>query len=313
MQTTTTKPPPVIKADIRRVLDRMRIQYREVKGGFECVHLPSIDLSSIVAAAAAGGNSHVNGHIGEGSGGQELVITPSTSIGKRGIVRKTSRLSFMRKGGKDAGESGGIESGVQPLNVDKDLPHRPTSLAAAEVSRSSSFLNVPAPIEETSAEQTAEDETVDAETPADGLPTSSSQASADPSSSAHTLTGGASVESRAKDESGVRRPSDGGGMTGDETIKQRDVGGMIAKDFAGTPNPAKTPKPAPATIAPAGTEYDLFDPNTRANDLCVRFDINVVKVKLFVCRRGFLTNPLLFVISAAIRSAARHSVPSRWW
>ncbi|EEB87227.1 hypothetical protein MPER_15510, partial [Moniliophthora perniciosa FA553] len=42
--TTSTKPPPLIKADIRRVLDRMQVQYREVKGGFECIHIPSIDI-----------------------------------------------------------------------------------------------------------------------------------------------------------------------------------------------------------------------------------------------------------------------------
>lgn len=59
------------------------------------------------------------------------------------------------------------------------------------------------------------DEMVDAETPADGLPVSSSQAFADPSSSAHTLTSGAVAELRAKDETGVRRPSDGGRMTDD--------------------------------------------------------------------------------------------------
>ncbi|KAG8886194.1 serine/threonine-protein kinase KIN2 [Tulasnella sp. 332] len=272
VQTTTTKPPPVIKADIRRVLDRMRIQYREVKGGFECVHLPSIDLSSIAAAAGAGGNSHTNGHIGEGSAGQDSVITPTTSIGKRGVVRKTSRLSFMRKGGKDAAEPSATEGGLPPLNVDKDLPHRPTSLAAAEVSRSSSFLNVPAPIEETNAEHAEENP----ETSAIGAAVGPDQASADPSSSVHTLTGGVSGAPGAKDSS-VRRPSDGGGMTGDETIKQKD-GGLIARDYANALDLGKTQKPLPTPIAPAGTEYDLFDPNTRANDLCVRFDINVVKL-----------------------------------
>jgi hypothetical protein len=37
----------VLLADIRRVLDRIGIQYRSTKGGFECVHVPSIDLSSV--------------------------------------------------------------------------------------------------------------------------------------------------------------------------------------------------------------------------------------------------------------------------
>lgn len=45
----TSKYPPVLKADIRRVLDRMQVQYRyqEDESGFECVHLPSIDISCV--------------------------------------------------------------------------------------------------------------------------------------------------------------------------------------------------------------------------------------------------------------------------
>jgi hypothetical protein len=45
--TTSTKSPPVVKADIRRVLDRMQVLYRVTKTGFDCIHVPSIDLSSI--------------------------------------------------------------------------------------------------------------------------------------------------------------------------------------------------------------------------------------------------------------------------
>jgi len=45
--TTSTKPPAVLKTDIRRVLDRMTVQYRETQTGFDCIHLPSIDISSL--------------------------------------------------------------------------------------------------------------------------------------------------------------------------------------------------------------------------------------------------------------------------
>ena len=50
MATTSTKSPSVIKSDVRRVLERMQVQYREAKTGFECIHLPSIDLSTLTEA-----------------------------------------------------------------------------------------------------------------------------------------------------------------------------------------------------------------------------------------------------------------------
>ncbi|KAG9122939.1 serine/threonine-protein kinase KIN2 [Ceratobasidium sp. 392] len=71
--TTSTKPANVIKADVKRVLDRMQVQHREIRGGFECIHMPSIDLSSIVSP---------------GDGGEP----------RRSVVRKGSRLSFGKKG-----------------------------------------------------------------------------------------------------------------------------------------------------------------------------------------------------------------------
>ena len=88
--TTTTKSPGVIRTDIRRVLNRMQVQYREIRGGFECIHLPSIDLSSVVN----GESSH-----------DASIPTPR----HRTIGKKVSRMSFGRKG------------------KDKELPDRPES------------------------------------------------------------------------------------------------------------------------------------------------------------------------------------------
>jgi len=48
VQTTSTKPPIEIRRDIIRVLDQLGVSYREIKGGFVCVHRPSIDLKSVV-------------------------------------------------------------------------------------------------------------------------------------------------------------------------------------------------------------------------------------------------------------------------
>ena len=56
--TTSTKPPAVIKEDIRRALDRMHLQYHEIRGGFECLHMPSIDFTSVIADAQAYQQQH---------------------------------------------------------------------------------------------------------------------------------------------------------------------------------------------------------------------------------------------------------------
>ena len=40
----STKPPEVLKTDIRRALDLMHVHYRETKTGFDCIYLPSIDI-----------------------------------------------------------------------------------------------------------------------------------------------------------------------------------------------------------------------------------------------------------------------------
>ena len=45
--TTSTKSTATIRADLVRVLDRLGCQHRDVKGGFECFHAPSIDLASV--------------------------------------------------------------------------------------------------------------------------------------------------------------------------------------------------------------------------------------------------------------------------
>lgn len=125
--TTSTKAPPVIKADIRRVLDRMQVQYRETKGGFECIHLPSIDLSSVQEAPPTPRHSK------QTSSGTEEATTS-----RRSMVRKTSKLSF------------GLNSRDRPSTADKekekDLPSRPSggtnTLHTSPSSGSSSFFNV---------------------------------------------------------------------------------------------------------------------------------------------------------------------------
>lgn len=48
VSTTSSKSAGVLIKDISAVLDRIGIKHRPIKGGFECVHVPSIDLNSVV-------------------------------------------------------------------------------------------------------------------------------------------------------------------------------------------------------------------------------------------------------------------------
>ena len=45
--TTSTKSPAVIRESIASVLERIGVNHRAIKAGFECVHAPSIDLASV--------------------------------------------------------------------------------------------------------------------------------------------------------------------------------------------------------------------------------------------------------------------------
>ena len=51
VSTTSSKPLPVIRADIIRVLKQLAVDYVEIKGGFRCRHAPSIDLEKVVDVA----------------------------------------------------------------------------------------------------------------------------------------------------------------------------------------------------------------------------------------------------------------------
>jgi hypothetical protein len=45
VSTTSSKPLPMIRSDIIRVLTQLGVQYTEIKGGFSCKHAPSIDMN----------------------------------------------------------------------------------------------------------------------------------------------------------------------------------------------------------------------------------------------------------------------------
>lgn len=45
--TTSTKPVPEIRADIKRVLKQLGVDYTEIRGGYSCRHAPSIDMKKV--------------------------------------------------------------------------------------------------------------------------------------------------------------------------------------------------------------------------------------------------------------------------
>lgn len=47
VSTTSGKSVPAIRADIKRVLKQLNVDYTEIKGGFSCRHAPSIDLNKV--------------------------------------------------------------------------------------------------------------------------------------------------------------------------------------------------------------------------------------------------------------------------
>ena len=114
------------------MLDRMQIRYRETRTGFDCIHMPSIDLSSFPV-------EQQTRHRKQGSSGSD----EKTSTISRRITKRPSKLSF-RMRGKDREKEKEKEGGV-PAEKDKDLPSRPsgaTTLTATLSSESSSFFNV---------------------------------------------------------------------------------------------------------------------------------------------------------------------------
>ncbi|KAE8149286.1 hypothetical protein BDV25DRAFT_4208 [Aspergillus avenaceus] len=48
VSTTSSKPLAVIRADIIRVLKQLSVEYVEIKGGFSCCHMPSIEIDRVV-------------------------------------------------------------------------------------------------------------------------------------------------------------------------------------------------------------------------------------------------------------------------
>lgn len=117
VQTTSTKSRQVIHADLVRVLDRIGVQYREIKGGYECVHLPSLDFSAVSSAAAGQGNARIP--FEQAGAGAESSSAAAAEGGQRPLQpkRKPSRISFVsskkdKERARREGSTGDSESSI---------------------------------------------------------------------------------------------------------------------------------------------------------------------------------------------------------
>ncbi|TFK70981.1 Pkinase-domain-containing protein [Pluteus cervinus] len=241
--TTSTKSPSAIKADIRRVLDRMQVQYLENKTGFECLHLPSIDLSSIEPPRQNGGGHHLQFSSSAGSGETEKTNAPR-------IVKKSSKLSFGKKRdkGKDR-DSEKDKDGVAINGNGKDTPGRPsvaTTLTATPSSGSSSFFNV-------SSHYTGTVKAAAADSP------STNGLEIEPTASIHSQS-----PSIVSGKSKILPPIPHDFASGTATPIPGDKSG------AGT---ARSPSPLPT----GEVDKEVFE-SMGSSTLSVRFEINIVKV-----------------------------------
>jgi hypothetical protein len=112
----------------------MQIQYRETRTGFECIHLPSIDIASIDPILRTG-HHQITSSASETSPTAPIQNRPS-------IIKKASKLSFgmKREKEKDKGKERDYD------DRDREPTRRPsgtTTLGPTHSSASSSFFNMP--------------------------------------------------------------------------------------------------------------------------------------------------------------------------
>ena len=112
----------------------MQVQYRETKGGFECIHLPSIDLSSVEPTI----KGHRHGQQTSSTSGETSTMTPVQS--RPSIVKKASKLSFVMKRDKGKEREPSMDKEKEKENTGR--PSGATLMTTAS-SGSSSFFNVP--------------------------------------------------------------------------------------------------------------------------------------------------------------------------
>lgn len=182
----------------------MQVQYRETHSGFECIHAPSIDLSSIQS-----------GHLNSSRKSQQTYEGPI----RRSLTKKASKLSFALKGKEKEKES------MTSNSITTDATTRSDSMG-------SSLYNVSSTAHTIKPENTA-----NVNEAASNLP--------------------------IENNKGTRPDSPGS--------KTKNLP-PIPRDFASPPSPS------PANMFPTGEITDEVFEAIGSSTLCVRFEVNIVKV-----------------------------------
>lgn len=200
----------------------MQVSYREIQGGFECIHMPSIELSSVHDEKLSTARRHDNHN-------HTHFDAPGTI--RRGVTKKTSKLSFGRRH-KDSDKS---------VEKDQPAPNPPgPHLTATASSGSSSFFNV-----------SSNAHTIRPDAPSSPIAGGDDKAS-------HSVNNG---------NDNMQLPS---------PAKAKTLP-PIPRDFGRATTPLSA---AQAQHIPVGeVDGSLFESMT-ANVLCVRFEINIVKVSV---------------------------------
>lgn len=118
VSTTSGKSVPAIRAEIRRVLKQLNVDYSEIKGGFACRHAPSIDLNKVQ---------------------DPVMLSPAQGSSSGGHRRRFSFGGLMRGDEKDQDEIREFDrpSITSPRNAsryDKDRSDRDRSYSNSETS-----------------------------------------------------------------------------------------------------------------------------------------------------------------------------------
>lgn len=246
------------------MLDRMQVQYRETRTGFDCIHMPSIDLSSLQDKPRRADQAQ-NSKRGSSDSG-------ATGTTGRSVMRKASILSFGTKNKEKSKErlaesvrekekvtAAGQQQSHQDMNVvNGGEPARPSDGSGPPLtptpSGSSSFFNVSA---QTHAATEGHHESAD-----------NTVTGADDAVTIASATGDADAPATPRPRSPV--------MAKSPTGKSLPP---IPRDFGAAPQAQVAFADGRTTpVMPTGeVDPEIFD-TIKTNSLAVRFDINVVKV-----------------------------------
>ena len=285
----------MIKADIRRVLDRMQVQYRDMKGGFECIHLPSIDMTSIEASTNKG-SQHLQASSTFASGDTSSMIPISNS--RRSIVRKASKLSFTLRRDKGKEKDHSFDNSK---DKDREATGRPSeaTVLTTPSSDSSSFINV------------ASNQTVVPSSSLDKEMTTMQTQQQQQANGTSSLPPSSYVAIEPISPVSA------------SPVNKTKVLPPIPRDFAvpASPLPVQSPlsplqRRSPSPLPTGEVDRDVFE-TMGNNSLSVRFEINIVKVNnilvILSTSCNMVADSLMVCLSGTLVTPSRDPVPKGQW